>query len=94
MITVRMQNDVKLPPNERRNYKNAIDGLIKVYRFEGAKTLFNGASMATLRATMMTIGQVSECSSMFTIGQQLLTSSALFSPVYSCPCTIKSSTAC
>ena len=60
MINVRMQNDVKLPANERRNYKNAIDGLIKVYKFEGSKALFNGASMATLRAIMMTIGQVFE----------------------------------
>lgn len=58
MINVRMQNDVKLPAGERRNYKNAIDGLIKVYRFEGPKALFNGASMATSRAIMMTIGQV------------------------------------
>ena len=59
MINVRMQNDIKLPPAERRNYKNAIDGLIKVYRFEGVKSLFNGATMATSRAIMMTIGQVS-----------------------------------
>lgn len=59
MMNVRMQNDVKLPVEERRNYKNAIDGLIKVYRFEGAKTLFNGATMATARAIMMTIGQLS-----------------------------------
>lgn len=59
MINVRMQNDIKLPPAERRNYRNAIDGLIKVYRFEGPKALFNGASMATSRAIMMTIGQLS-----------------------------------
>ena len=58
MINVRMQNDIKLPAKERRNYKNAIDGLIKVYRHEGAKSLLNGASMATSRAIMMTIGQV------------------------------------
>ena len=58
MINVRMQNDIKLPIKERRNYKNAIDGLIRVYRHEGVKTLFNGASMATSRAIMMTIGQV------------------------------------
>ena len=59
MINVRMQNDIKLPPAERRNYRNALDGLLKVYRFEGPKALFNGASMATSRAIMMTIGQVS-----------------------------------
>mgnify|MGYP000330107123 CR=1 FL=1 len=58
MINVRMQNDMKLLAKDRRNYKNAIDGLIKVYRFEGAKSLFNGASMATARAIMMSIGQV------------------------------------
>ncbi|XP_027204374.2 dicarboxylate carrier 1 [Dermatophagoides pteronyssinus] len=59
MINVRMQNDMKLLAKDRRNYKNAIDGLIKVYRFEGAKSLFNGASMATARAIMMSIGQLS-----------------------------------
>lgn len=58
MINVRMQNDIKLPPSERRNYKNAIDGLIKVYRNEGPKAFFNGATMATSRAIMMSIGQV------------------------------------
>ena len=58
MINVRMQNDVKLPVDQRRNYKNAIDGLMKVYKYEGVKSLFNGATMATSRAIMMTIGQV------------------------------------
>ena len=53
-----MQNDIKMPAKDRRNYRNAIDGLIKVYRNEGAMTLFNGASMATSRAIMMSIGQV------------------------------------
>ncbi|KAI7697284.1 hypothetical protein SSS_02555 [Sarcoptes scabiei] len=55
MINVRMQNDIKLPLDQRRNYKNAIDGLIKVYRLEGLKSLFNGATMATSRAIMMSI---------------------------------------
>lgn len=58
MINVRMQNDVKLPPAERRNYKHALDGLIKVYRHEGVKCLFNGATTATSRAVLVTIGQV------------------------------------
>ena len=37
MINVRMQNDIKLPKDseQRRNYKNAIDGLIRVVREEG-----------------------------------------------------------
>lgn len=58
MINVRMQNDIKLPLDSRRNYKHAIDGLIQVYTREGPTKLFNGASMATSRAIMMTIGQV------------------------------------
>jgi dicarboxylate transporter 10 len=59
MINVRMQNDIKLPLEKRRNYKHAIDGLLKVYKYEGVATLFNGATMATTRAIVMTIGQVS-----------------------------------
>ncbi|CAD5113587.1 DgyrCDS2750 [Dimorphilus gyrociliatus] len=59
MINVRMQNDVKLPVNERRNYKHAIDGLLKVYSKEGASKLFSGATMASSRAVLVTIGQLS-----------------------------------
>uniref|UniRef100_A0A6P7GB63 Mitochondrial dicarboxylate carrier-like n=1 Tax=Diabrotica virgifera virgifera TaxID=50390 RepID=A0A6P7GB63_DIAVI len=59
MVNVRMQNDIKLPPEKRRNYKHAIDGLIRVYREEGARKLFSGCSMATSRAVFMTIGQLS-----------------------------------
>uniref|UniRef100_A0AAY4CC91 Mitochondrial dicarboxylate carrier n=1 Tax=Denticeps clupeoides TaxID=299321 RepID=A0AAY4CC91_9TELE len=32
MVNVRMQNDVKLPPELRRNYKHALDGLCRVFR--------------------------------------------------------------
>ena len=37
MVNVRMQNDVKLPidSDQRRNYKHAIDGLIRIIREEG-----------------------------------------------------------
>lgn len=58
MINVRMQNDIKLPPDQRRNYKHALDGLFKVYRHEGIKCCFNGATTATSRAVLVTIGQV------------------------------------
>lgn len=59
MVNVRMQNDVKLPPAQRRNYKHAIDGLYRVIRDEGAVKLMNGATMASTRATLVTIGQLS-----------------------------------
>ncbi|XP_017882218.2 mitochondrial dicarboxylate carrier isoform X1 [Ceratina calcarata] len=59
LINVRMQNDIKLPPELRRNYKHALDGLLKVMQQEGIRRLFNGCSTATLRAALMTIGQLS-----------------------------------
>ena len=59
MINVRMQNDIKLPVGDKRNYKHAVDGLIQVYKSEGIKSLFNGGATATSRAVLMTIGQLS-----------------------------------
>lgn len=59
LVNVRMQNDMKLPVDKRRNYKNAIDGLVRVAKEEGATKMFSGLSMATSRAVFMTIGQLS-----------------------------------
>ncbi|KAF1748169.1 hypothetical protein GCK72_024636 [Caenorhabditis remanei] len=59
LVNVRMQNDSKLPPAERRNYKHAIDGLVRITREEGFMKMFNGCTMATSRAILMTIGQLS-----------------------------------
>lgn len=59
MVNVRMQNDIKLPADKRRNYKHAIDGLWRVYREEGFPRLFSGASTAVGRAILMNIGQLS-----------------------------------
>ncbi|PAV79116.1 hypothetical protein WR25_03198 [Diploscapter pachys] len=59
LINVRMQNDMKVPLAERRNYKHALDGLVRISREEGMSKLFNGATMATSRAILMTIGQLS-----------------------------------
>ncbi|XP_060521658.1 mitochondrial dicarboxylate carrier [Cylas formicarius] len=59
MVNVRMQNDIKLPLEKRRNYKHAIDGLFRVFKDEGIAKLFSGATMATSRAVLMTIGQLS-----------------------------------
>lgn len=59
MVNVRMQNDVKLAPEHRRNYKHGLDGLYRVIRDEGPMKLMNGATMAASRATLVTIGQLS-----------------------------------
>ncbi|XP_030755303.1 mitochondrial dicarboxylate carrier isoform X3 [Sitophilus oryzae] len=59
MVNVRMQNDIKLPAEKRRNYKHALDGLIRVYKEEGILRLFSGATTASSRAVFMTVGQLS-----------------------------------
>ncbi len=69
-----MQNDCKLPKENRRNYKHAIDGIVRIIREEGPKKLFNGnkrihfffdcyyfylgASMAVMRGSLVTVGQI------------------------------------
>jgi len=58
LVNVRMQNDSKLPREQRRNYKHAIDGLVRICREEGPKKLFNGASMAVIRGAFVTVGQI------------------------------------
>jgi len=59
LVNVRMQNDIKLPKEQRRNYKHAGDGLYRILREEGAPRLFSGVIMASSRAVLMTIGQLS-----------------------------------
>ncbi|EDW67518.1 mitochondrial dicarboxylate carrier [Drosophila virilis] len=58
LLNVRLQNDVKLPHAQRRNYKHAVDGLVRVCREEGCSHLFNGASIAATRGAFMTVGQI------------------------------------
>ncbi|XP_077974031.1 mitochondrial dicarboxylate carrier-like [Styela clava] len=58
VINVRMQNDIKLPMNQRRNYRHVFHGLFSTAKGEGVKSLFNGVQMATLRAILMTNGQI------------------------------------
>ncbi|XP_072414906.1 mitochondrial dicarboxylate carrier isoform X2 [Chiloscyllium punctatum] len=58
MVNVRMQNDMKLPAPVRRNYKHAVDGLYRVLQEEGIKKLFSGATMASTRGALVTVGQL------------------------------------
>ncbi|XP_057265590.1 mitochondrial dicarboxylate carrier [Pezoporus wallicus] len=59
LVNVRMQNDVKQPPSQRRNYSHALDGMYRVLREEGLKKLFSGATMASSRGALVTVGQLS-----------------------------------
>ncbi|XP_071385908.1 mitochondrial dicarboxylate carrier [Centroberyx affinis] len=58
LVNVRMQNDVKLPAELRRNYAHALDGLFRVWKEEGMKKLFSGATMASTRGALVTVGQL------------------------------------
>jgi solute carrier family 25 (mitochondrial dicarboxylate transporter), member 10 len=58
MVNVRMQNDSKLPIEQRRNYKHCLEALYRIYRVEGALRLFSGTTMASSRGMLVTIGQL------------------------------------
>jgi len=74
LINVRMQNDSKLPAEARRNYKNAVEGLVRVSREEGVTALWRGSSMVVSRAILMTIGQLA----FYDQVKHLLLASAMF----------------
>jgi len=58
VIMVRMQADGKLPVEQRRNYKHAIDGLIRIIKEEGVFTLWKASGPNMQRAMFMTAGQL------------------------------------
>lgn len=58
VLNVRMQSDFGKPSAERRNYKHAIDGLIRMTREEGVTSLFRGVSANSSRALLMTASQL------------------------------------
>ena len=58
IVKVRMQNDVKLPVEHRRNYKHVFDGLKSITKNEGFYTLFSGVGWASSRSAFLTIGQL------------------------------------
>ncbi|XP_059203095.1 mitochondrial dicarboxylate carrier isoform X2 [Centropristis striata] len=59
LVNVRMQNDVKLQVELRRNYAHALDGLLRVWKEEGMRKLFSGASVASSRGALVSVGQLS-----------------------------------
>lgn len=58
VLNVRMQHDAALPASQRRNYKHAIDGLIRITREEGWRALFRGVWPNSSRAVLMTASQL------------------------------------
>ena len=58
VLNVRMQNDRSLPEAQRRNYKNALDGMYRMTKEEGWKSLFRGVGANSMRAVLMTASQL------------------------------------
>uniref|UniRef100_A0A3P9D2H2 Mitochondrial dicarboxylate carrier n=1 Tax=Maylandia zebra TaxID=106582 RepID=A0A3P9D2H2_9CICH len=58
LVNVRMQNDVKMAAEFRRNYAHVFDGLLRVCKEEGLRKLFSGASMASSRGALVSVGQL------------------------------------
>jgi dicarboxylate transporter 10 len=58
LVNVRMQNDVKLSVEQRRNYKHCFEALVRIYRTEGYMRLHTGTVMASSRGMLMTVGQL------------------------------------
>ncbi|OAA79548.1 Mitochondrial carrier domain protein [Akanthomyces lecanii RCEF 1005] len=58
VLNVRMQHDAALPAAERRNYKHAVDGMVRMARDEGLSSYFRGWLPNASRAAVMTAGQL------------------------------------
>jgi dicarboxylate transporter 10 len=58
VLNVRMQSDMSKPIDQRRNYKHALDGLIRMVREEGASSLFRGVTANSARAILMNSSQL------------------------------------
>ena len=58
VLNVRMQHDMALPLSERRNYRHAIDGLVRMTREERFPALFRGVGPNSARAALMTASQL------------------------------------
>lgn len=58
VINVRMQNDAALPVEQRKRYKNVVDGMIRMARQEGALGCFRGWMPNSTRAAVQTAGQL------------------------------------
>ncbi|RKF74352.1 Mitochondrial dicarboxylate transporter [Golovinomyces cichoracearum] len=58
VLSVRMQHDAALPLAQRRNYRHPIDGLVRMTKEEGWRSLFRGIWPNSIRASLMTAAQL------------------------------------
>ncbi|XP_051163875.1 mitochondrial 2-oxoglutarate/malate carrier protein-like [Leptopilina boulardi] len=58
LALVRMTTDGRLPPDQRRNYKNVVDAFIRVAKEEGIINLWRGSVATMGRAVIVNISQL------------------------------------
>jgi dicarboxylate transporter 10 len=58
VVNIRMQNDSTLPKEQRRNYRNAFDGIYRIIKEESTLSLFRGLTPNLIRGVLMTASQV------------------------------------
>ncbi|OAL35416.1 hypothetical protein AYO20_05266 [Fonsecaea nubica] len=58
VLNVRMQSDFTKPPELQRNYKHALDGLLRMIREEGPMSIFRGVTANSTRALLMNAAQL------------------------------------
>jgi solute carrier family 25 oxoglutarate transporter 11 len=55
---IRMTSDGRLPPEQRRGYKNAFDALYRICKEEGVLTMWRGCTPTVLRAMVLNAAQL------------------------------------
>lgn len=58
VATVRMSNDITLPPEQRRNYKNVVDTVQRISKEEGIAAFWRGSTPFVQRAMLVGVFQV------------------------------------
>lgn len=77
---IRMTSDGRLPPAERRGYKNVFDALLRITREEGLFTLWRGCIPTIGRAMVVNAAQLASYSQ----AKQILLSTSYFSDNIGC----------
>ncbi|CEF70692.1 Mitochondrial 2-oxoglutarate/malate carrier protein [Strongyloides ratti] len=55
---IRMTGDGRLPPEQRRNYKNVFDAIFRITKEEGVLTLWRGCTPTIMRAMVVNAAQL------------------------------------
>ena len=72
VLNVRMQSDAGRPTGKQRNYKHALDGLIRMIREEGFASIFRGTGPNAARALLMTSSQLASYDSFKHLSLEML----------------------